>query len=65
MKQETAKIVFGAPHSFGWVRCRGIDAKGKEGWERPDGARVRLPPGAQLARMRGASGPPIFIRQER
>ena len=65
MKKETSKIVLGAPHTFGWVRCSSFDARGSEGWERPDGVRVRLPPGAQLARVRGASGPPILIRQER
>ena len=65
MKNETSKIVFGPPHSFGWVRCPSFDARGSQGWERPDGVLVRLPPGAQLVRIRGASGPPIFMRQER
>jgi hypothetical protein len=65
MKEETSKFVFGAPHTFGWARCPSVDAKGLQGWERPDGVRVRLPPGAQLARIRGASGPPIFVLQER
>jgi hypothetical protein len=64
MKKETSRIVFDAPHSFGWVRCPSVDAKGLQGWERPDGVRLRLPPGAQLTRIRGAIGPPIFIRQE-
>jgi hypothetical protein len=32
------------------------------GLGRPDGAKVRLPL-APLARIRGAGGPPIFIRQ--
>jgi hypothetical protein len=65
MKKETSRIVFGLPHSFGWVRSPSVDAEGLQGWKRPDGVRVRLPPGAQLARIRGASGPPIFIKQER
>jgi hypothetical protein len=65
MKNEKSKIVFGAPHSFGWVRCSSFDARGSKGWERPDGATVRLPPGAQLARIyAGPVWPPIFIRQE-
>ena len=62
MKKETAKIVFGAPHCFGWVRCPSVDAKGKEGWEWPDGAKVRLPRGARLARIRGSRGQPILLR---
>jgi hypothetical protein len=36
MKKETSRIVFGAPHSFGWVHCPSVDAKGLQGWERPD-----------------------------
>jgi hypothetical protein len=57
----------------GYSRLVGIDEEGtlaalkalrKSSWERPDGVKVRLPPGAQLARIRGASGPQIFVRQE-
>jgi Transglycosylase SLT domain len=40
---STSKVVFGAPHTFGWVRCSGLDANGLEAWERPDGIKVRLP----------------------
>ena len=46
---STSKVVFGAPHTFGWVRCSELDAKSMEAWERPDGAKVRLPRGARLA----------------
>jgi hypothetical protein len=45
-----SEVVFGPPHTFGWVRCREVDANGLEGWERPDGTMARLPRGAQLVR---------------
>jgi hypothetical protein len=56
-----SQIVFGAPHTFGWLRCSGLDAKGLEAWERPDGLEVRLPRGARLARIKGARGQPIVV----
>ena len=62
---STSKVVFGAPHTFGWVRCSELEAKSMEAWERPDGAKVRLPRGARLARIRGSRGQPILLRQER
>ena len=62
---STSKVVFGAPHTFGWVRCSVLDADGSEAWERPDGTKVRLPRGARLARIRGSRGQPILLRQER
>ena len=40
---STSKVVFGAPHTFGWVRCSALDANDLEAWERPDGRKVRLP----------------------
>ena len=60
---STSKVVFGPPHTFGWVRCSGLDANGLETWERPDGSKVRLPPGARLTRVRGARGKPKLVRQ--
>ena len=39
---STSKVVFGPPHTFGWVRCSELDTKGLEAWEWPDGAKVRL-----------------------
>ena len=60
---STSKVVFGAPHTFGWVRCSDLDANGLEAWERPDGRKVRLPRGARLVRMRGSRGQPILLRQ--
>ena len=62
---STSKVVFGPPHTFGWMRCSALDAKGLEAWERPYGAKVRLPRGARLARIRGSHGQPILLRQER
>ena len=62
---STSKVVFGPPHTFGWMRCSAHDTKGLEAWERPDGAKVRLPRGARLARIRGSHGQPILLRQER
>src|SRR5262245_54763418 len=57
-----SQIVFGSPHTFGWLRCAHLDANGLEGWERPDGSRVRLRRGAKLARIKGARGQPIVVR---
>jgi len=62
---STSKVVFGSPHTFGWMRCSDLDAKSREAWERPDGSVVRLPRGARLARIRGSRGQPILLRQER
>jgi hypothetical protein len=62
---STSNVVFGAPHTFGWMRCSDLDAKNMEAWERPDGSVVRLPRGARLARIRGSRGQPILLRQER
>ena len=59
---STAKVVFGAPHTFGWTRWSAVDKRDLEGWERPDGLKVLIPRGSQLARIRGSAGPPIFIR---
>jgi hypothetical protein len=46
VKPET-RIVVGKPHTFGWLRCIRCDTiiSGSyfEGWERPDGAIVRIP----------------------
>jgi hypothetical protein len=61
---STSKVVFGAPHTFGWVRCSVLDANGLEAWERPDGRKVRLPRGARLVRIRGSRGQPILLRQD-
>jgi hypothetical protein len=60
---STSKVMFGAPRTFGWVRCSELDANGLEAWERPDGRKVRLPRGARLVRMRGSRGQPILLRQ--
>jgi hypothetical protein len=60
---STSKVAFGAPHTFGWVRCSALDANDLEAWERPDGRKVRLPRGARLARIRGSRGQPILLRQ--
>jgi hypothetical protein len=60
---STSKVIFGAPHTFGWVRCSGLDANNLEAWERPDGRKVRLPRGARLVRLRGSRGQPILLRQ--
>jgi hypothetical protein len=60
---STSKVMFGPPHTFGWVRCSALDANGLEAWERPDGSKVRLPRGARLARIRGARGQPILVRR--
>jgi hypothetical protein len=60
---STSKVMFGSPHTFGWVRCSELDANGLEAWERPDGRKVRLPRGARLVRMRGSRGQPILLRQ--
>ena len=49
--------------TLGRVRCSGLDANGLETWERPDGSKVRLPPGARLTRVRGARGKSIRVRQ--
>jgi hypothetical protein len=57
-----SRIVFGPPHTFGWLRWSALDAKGLEAWERPDGSRVRLPQGTRLARIRGARGQPIVVK---
>ena len=62
--QVTGWVDFSS-HTFGWVRCPSFDARGSEGWEQPDGVKVRLPAGAQLARLRGASGAADIYRQER
>jgi hypothetical protein len=62
---STSKVVFGAPHTFGWVRCSALDANDLEAWERPDGRKARLPRGAQLARIRGSRGQPILLPQRR
>ena len=61
---STSKVVFGPPHTFGWVRCSELDANRLEAWERPDGRKVRLPRGARLVRIRGSRGQPILLRQE-
>jgi hypothetical protein len=37
---STSKVMFGSPHTFGWVRCSELDTKGLEAWERPDGTKV-------------------------
>jgi hypothetical protein len=60
---SSSKVVFGAPHTFGWVRCSALDANDLEAWERPDGRKVRLPRGARLARIRGSRGQLILLRQ--
>jgi len=60
---STSKVVFGPPHTFGWVRCSELDANGSEAWERPDGRKVRLPRGARLVRIRGSRRQPILLRQ--
>jgi hypothetical protein len=60
---STSKVVFGAPRTFGWVRCSELDANGLEAWERPDAIKVRLPQGARLARIRGSRSQPILLRQ--
>ena len=60
---SSSKVVFGAPHTFGWVRCSALDANDLEAWERPDGRKVQLPRGARLARIRGSRGQPILLRQ--
>jgi hypothetical protein len=60
---STSKVVFGAPHTFGWMRCSDLDAKSMEAWERPDGSVVQLPRGARLVRLRGSRGQPILLRQ--
>ena len=60
---DKSKIVFGPPHTFGWVRRPEMDTNGLEGWERPDGTPARLPRGAQLGRIRGALGHPMFLRR--
>jgi hypothetical protein len=62
---STSKVVFGLPHTFGWVRCSALDANGLEAWERPDGRKVRLASGARLVRIRGSRGQPILLRQGR
>ena len=49
---STSKVVFGPPHTFGWMRCSALDTKGLEAWERPDGAKVRLPRGPTGAHSR-------------
>jgi hypothetical protein len=59
---STTKVVFGAPHTFGWSRWPALDKRDLEGWERPDGLKVRIPRGSQLARIRGSTGSPIFVR---
>jgi len=60
---STSKFVFGAPHTFAWVRCSALDANDLEAWERPDGRKVRLPRGARLARIRGNRGQLIPLQQ--
>jgi hypothetical protein len=62
---STSRVVFGSPHTFGWVRCSDLDANGLEAWERPDGSKVRLPRGARLVRMRSSHGQPILLRKGR
>jgi hypothetical protein len=62
---STSRVVFGSPHTFGWVRCSALDTKGLEAWERPDGAKVRLPRGARLVRIRGSRSQPILLRKGR
>ena len=57
-----SEVVFGLPHTFGWVRCPDLDANGLQGWERPDGTTARLRRGAQLVRLRGAQGRPIVVQ---
>ncbi len=59
---STSKVAFGRPPTFGWLRWPALDKDGMEAWERPDGAKVRIPRGTQLARIRGAKGPPILVR---
>jgi hypothetical protein len=59
---STARAVFGVPYTFGWTRWAALDQGDLAGWERPDGLKVRIPHGAQLARIRGSAGPPIFFR---
>jgi hypothetical protein len=56
-----SKVAFGPPHTFGWVRCPELDARGLEAWERPDGTTAGLPRGARLARIAGATGQPILV----
>jgi hypothetical protein len=38
-----SQIVFGPPHTFGWLRRSELDGHGLENWERPDDLQVRLP----------------------
>jgi len=59
---KKSQIVFGPPHTFGWLRRSELDARGLENWERPDGSQMRLPRGARLARIKGARGQPIAVR---
>jgi hypothetical protein len=58
-----SEVVFGLPHTFGWVRCPDLDANGLQGWERPDGTTALLRLGAQLVRIRGARGRPIVVQR--
>jgi hypothetical protein len=58
---STSKVVFGSPHTFGWVRCSALDANSLEAWERPDGSKAQLPRGARLVRIRGSRGQPILV----
>jgi hypothetical protein len=43
VKKETAKIVIGAPHSFGWVRCPSLDARESQGWDGRTAQRCAYP----------------------
>ena len=62
---STSRVVFGSPHTFGWVRCSALDANSLEAWERPDGITVRVPRGARLVRIRGSRSQPILLRKGR
>jgi hypothetical protein len=60
---DRSKLAFGPPHTFGWVRYPEMDARGLEGWERPDGTTERLLRGAQLVRIQGGRSRPILVQR--
>jgi hypothetical protein len=60
---DRSKLVFGPPHTFGWVRCSEIDKNSLEAWERPDGTTAWLPRGAQLRRLPGSRSQPVIVLQ--
>jgi len=63
---SVSKLVFGPPHTFGWVRCSEIDKKnGLEAWERPDGTIAWLLRGAQLGRLPGSRSQPVIVHQRK